>query len=308
VPSILKIADLADREIDAILDRATEFKHGGGAIGWRPRSLVVSLLFLEPSLRTRVGFTAAAWRLGLQAIDVSERRQSPVSMMESWADTLRTVAGYSDVIVARPALPLGPADARIAEACPVINGGDRGPHEEHPTQALIDLFAMEHLRGPTRGLRIAIVGDPGMRAPRSLLALLGRRLPAALTLIGDEDHLARAEIPAELAQRTRAGTWRDLAEIDVLYVAGMPHASLPLDRRDAVLVTAERIAALPPASVLLSPMPVIDEMDERVRSDPRNRMYVQSDLAMNVRMAVLEHALRDVEPSTLERTPREGTS
>jgi len=290
--SILTVDDLSDGDVDAILGTARELR-ARRADDPSGRRRLLSLIFLEPSLRTRVGFAAAALRLGWQTIDVTARRQSPTSMMESWADTLRTVAGYSDVILTRPARRLGPEDVDHAACCPVINGGDVGPGAEHPSQALIDLFAMQELVGPPAQINLAIVGDPRMRAVRSLLALLARRPPASLTLIADGEHLRDVQLPPSLQSRACVGSWDALGGMDVLYVAGIPHQSLPLDRRDALLATAARVAGLPPRCVLLSPMPVIDEMDPCVRRDGRNRMFEQSDLGLFVRMAILDHVLRD---------------
>jgi len=202
------------------------------------------------------------------------------------------VAGYSDVIVARPGQPFGHDELADAAACPVINGGDVGPGSQHPSQALVDLFAIQQLVGPVAGLRLAIVGDPRMRAVRSLLALLARRPPAALALVADAEHLGEACIPSALQSIVNVCSWNDLSEVGVIYIAGIPHGSLPLDRRNALLATAARVQALTAHCVLLSPMPVIDEMDACARRDARNRMFEQSDLGLYVRMAILEHVMR----------------
>jgi aspartate carbamoyltransferase catalytic subunit len=284
--SLLRIGDLSDGDLDSILARAGEL-HSAGGVEPAARRRLVGLVFLEPSLRTRVGFAAAAGRLGWPTVEIQERRHSPTSMMESWPDTLRTVAGWCDVIVARPGQPLTREDAAAAP-CPVINGGDAGPDAEHPTQALLDLFAMERIRGPVATLRIAVVGDPRMRAARSLLTLLARRPPAGLVLVADDEHADGLRLPAALASRTVSVPWEEMGEVDVVYLAGIPHQSLPLDRRDRLLATARRVNALPPECVLLSPMPVIDEMDQETRRLGRNKMFAQSDLGLFVRIALLE--------------------
>jgi aspartate carbamoyltransferase catalytic subunit len=290
--SILSIGDLSDDDIDSILARARTLCGGTRSQASSCRRLL-TLIFLEPSLRTRVGFTAAAVRLGWQCVNVFERRHGQLSKMESWFDTLRAVAGYSDVIVARPAQPLGPDDLIEANSCPLINGGDVGAGSQHPSQALIDLFAIEELAGPVGSLTVAIVGDPRMRSVRSLLDLLARRPPAMLVMVGDYDHLQEVELPPELQRRARLGSWEEMTDVDIVYLAGIPHEALPLHRRNALLATAERVEALPRHCLLLSPMPVIDEMDFYVRRCDRNRMFEQSDLGLYVRMALLEHVVRD---------------
>lgn len=290
--SILSIADLSDDDVEQILQRAGALR-GLNAVRQDGRRRLLSLIFLEASLRTRVGFAAAAGRLGWQTIDVFERRYSPTSQMEAWSETLRTVAGYSDVVLVRPGQPLGPADRADVGACALVNGGDTGPRAEHPSQSLVDLFAIEQLIGPIAGLRLAIVGDPRMRAVRSLTALLTRRPPAALAFVADAEHLDGFELPLDLRQRAAFRSWGDLGDVDVVYVAGIPHDALPLERRDALLATAARVHELPRHCVVLSPMPVIDEMDACVRASPRNLMFRQSDLGLFVRMALLEHVVSD---------------
>jgi aspartate carbamoyltransferase catalytic subunit len=285
--SLLTVDDLSDVDVEAILSRASALRRGG-QVGAGPVR-VLSLIFLEPSLRTRIGFMAAAARLGWQSLVVSEWRQGPLSMAESWFDTVRTVAGYSDVIVMRPGQPLDAGTLASAACCPIINGGDTGPDAQHPTQALIDLYAMRELVGPPSGLRLAIVGDPRMRAVRSLLALLERQPPVSLSLVADEAHLAECRFPEELRDRLQVTSWSRLGMVDVVYVAGIPHQSLPLERRNVLLATGARVAELPQHCVLLSPMPVIDEMDSEARHSVRNQMFDQSDLGLFVRMALLEH-------------------
>jgi len=173
----------------------------------------------------------------------------------------------------------------------LVSGGDVGPTAEHPSQALIDLFAMEELLGPVGQIDLAIVGDPRMRAVRSLLALLSRRAPASLTLVVDPSHAEEVGLPRALVGRSRLGSWEQLGKCNAVYVAGIPDGAIPLSRREALRVTAERASALSAGCVLLSPMPLIDEMDESARQDHRNKMFEQSDLGLFVRMAILELAV-----------------
>lgn len=290
--SLLTVSDLSDADLDGILQRAGELCRGGAAHTPRQRRLV-ALLFLEPSLRTRIGFAAAAARLGWQSVEVIERRHSPTSMLESWFDTLRVVSAYADVVVTRPGEPLDRGELTCAARCPVINGGDTGPSAQHPTQALLDVFAIQEIAGPLGGINIAIVGDPRMRAVRSLLELLARQLPATVSLIADPEHAREVRLPEALQAKARFTSWESLKDVDVVYVAGIPHAALPLARREVLLATAARVERLPAHCILLSPMPVIDEIACEVRLLPRSRIYEQSDLGLFVRMAILEHVLSD---------------
>ena len=94
-----------------------------------------------------------------------ELRHSPVSKAERFEDTLRTLSGYSDIVVARPARPL---DRGLLEEYVVggfINGGDTGPNGEHPTQALIDMFAIKKAMVPSPASASPSAGTRGCERP-----------------------------------------------------------------------------------------------------------------------------------------------
>jgi aspartate carbamoyltransferase catalytic subunit len=280
---IVGVHDLGTEEIRLILSRATDLRAGAATRLSRPP--LVGLLFLETSLRTRVGFAAAAARLGGQSIDIAERRGNTVAVPEGWADTLRVVSGNVDLVVARPGRPLEAPQLRPLLVSGFLNGGDAGPCGEHPSQALIDLYAIEQAHGPVAQLTVAICGDLRMRAVRSLVRLFARFPPRRLVAISDPRLGDGADGIAE--HRT---PW-DVDDVDVLYVAGMPHGALDEPGRARLRVDRKALAALPSGAVVLSPMPVIDEIATTARSDPRIRMFQQSDDALFVRMALIEALL-----------------
>ena len=278
---LLATSDLTALDVAHTLSLAASFRDGASVAPSGTRT--VGLVFFEASLRTRVGFCAAATRLGAGTVEVYEPRASAVSMPESWSDTIRTVAGYVNAIVARPGRDVDRADTRI-DFVPYINGGDHGAEAEHPTQALVDLFAIRVLGGG-HVETVVILGDPTMRAARSLISLLLRE--TVQVLVVTDDYFQHG-VPAG-ARRVEISEILDTT--DVLYVTGMRHDSLPLSKRAELLLTEEVLAQLPSSSLVLSPMPLIDEIDERARLDPRVRVFDQSDLGLYVRMAVLAQAL-----------------
>ena len=136
---------------------------------------ILSNMFFEPSTRTRVSFGSAFNLLGGEVRETSEVKASSLTKGESLYDTARVLSGYSDIIVMRH--PESGSVAEFAEASrvPVINGGD-GPNE-HPSQALLDLYTMRTemaAQGRTLdGMTIALVGDLRYgRAVHSLCKLL----------------------------------------------------------------------------------------------------------------------------------------
>ena len=287
---LTKIDDLSVDEIDEILARAkAHIKSPPSLLLASKSSKLAGLLFLETSLRTRVGYTAATARLGWSNVSITERRSSNLDVAEALEDTIRIASGMVDVLVAR--LPV-PSDSILpALAAPLINAGDRGPYAEHPTQALIDLFAIQNFRGAIDGLHIAVCGDLRMRAVRSLLNLFKRYVPAKISAVSVPPLIEagmHANVPPG-TQRIETRNLQQLHDVDVRYVAGIPHHAIPEDVRDTLRVSSEAIAKMPRNAIILSPMPIIDEMTWNTRSDSRARFFQQSDCGVAVRMAVLEH-------------------
>jgi aspartate carbamoyltransferase catalytic subunit len=288
---VLSIDDIDDTSLRVILgaSRVAAEVHAPSAA----RDLVLASVFLSSSLRTRIGFQAAALRLGGSVVDVAELRDATsMTQPESLADTLRTVAGMCDVIVCRTG-----GDHRLDHElvsplpCPVINGGDAS---EHPSQALIDFESIEYFKGPIGELTVAIHGDLTMRAVTSLLKLLARFPPCRLVLSSPGTRRP-AHLPPELAAITTWSSHPSAKGVDVLYLPGLPQ-----QRGDDCLREAHRapfrfdtsIAAdLPDDAVVLSPLPVVDEIAGDVRADPRLRMFDQSDRGVFVRMALLQWVL-----------------
>src|SRR5262249_41734015 len=87
----------------------------------------------------------------------------------------------------------------------------------------------------------------------------------------------------------------EVEDLDVLYLTGLPEAgaggSLGADMRHPFAFNARTGQRLPRHAIVLSPMPVIDEVSPETRTDSRLRLFEQSDLGVYVRMALLRHAL-----------------
>jgi aspartate carbamoyltransferase catalytic subunit len=290
---LLSIDDLGDREIRSVLDRAHVLATGEPAV--RDHSPLVGLLFLSESTRTRVGFAAAAARLGGSSVEVTSARDgTQMSAAESFEDTVRTLTGMVDLVVVRTPNELDRVALGKVAVAPVISGGHGSV--EHPTQALIDVLAIESERGPVGEQRITLCGDLTMRALRSMLRLFERMPPAQLRLVAPPGRSVElSDLSPQLSARTIVSSPDDLADTDVLYLPGLP-AGRGADHLDAgararYAVTTDRLATLSADAVVLCPLPVVDEVDAGARLDPRVRMFEQSDRGVALRVALLEHLL-----------------
>ena len=282
---LLGVASLKSAEISALLARAGELTEGAAPAGGARQ---LGLAFFEPSLRTRTGFAAAANRLGWPApIEVLERRSSEISMPESADDTVAVLSAYVDVLALRTHRPIEELTTHVAAEVGLINAGDRGPAAEHPTQALIDVFAMEQLVGPLASLRVVLCGDLRMRAARSLLAFFARFPPGELLLVTDRALCEGLKLPDDLNHKV-SDAWRELPEVDAIHAVGIPHGAVDEGIRTRLRVDRVALSRLSARGRVFSPMPVIDEIAASIRDDHRMAYLAQSALGLAVRMAVLE--------------------
>jgi len=151
---------------------------------------ILGNLFFEPSTRTRVSFGTAFNLLGGEVRETVGMSNSALAKGESLYDTARVLSGYSDIIAMRH--PLAGSVAEFAEGSrvPVINGGDGA--NEHPTQALLDLYTIAKERAyfghGIDGLHIAMIGDlKHGRTVHSLATMLSLFKNVKFTLISPKD-------------------------------------------------------------------------------------------------------------------------
>jgi aspartate carbamoyltransferase catalytic subunit len=182
--NLLSAADLDRDEATAILDTAVRMH----AIQTRQvkklpplRGRTIVNLFFEDSTRTRSSFEIAGKWLSADVINVSAKGSS-VSKGESLRDTALTVEAMGvDALVVRH--HSSGAVQRLASwvDCHVVNAGD-GTHE-HPTQALLDAYALRQRMGDLVDRHVVIVGDiTHSRVARSNVLLLNT-LGARVTLV-----------------------------------------------------------------------------------------------------------------------------
>jgi aspartate carbamoyltransferase catalytic subunit len=182
---LVSIKDLGAGEIEHIIETAAGFKDVlGRDIKKVPalRGKTTVNLFYEPSTRTRTSFEVAAKRLSTDVINIATSTSSVVKG-ETLLDTAKTVLALgADIVVIRHKCSGTPHFlARNIDAS-VVNAGDGT--NEHPTQALLDLFTMKENKGRIQGLEVAIVGDIlHSRVAKSNIYALSK-LGAKVRLIG----------------------------------------------------------------------------------------------------------------------------
>jgi len=154
---LLRIADLASGEIEAILALAERLK--GELRDGKPHPLLrgrtLAMIFEKPSLRTRVTFEVGMVQLGGAAIYLAPG-DIRLGERESPRDIARNLDRWVDFVMARTFLHQNVADLAAGARVPVINGLS---DLHHPCQVLADCFTLLEHRGRLSGLRVAFIGD-----------------------------------------------------------------------------------------------------------------------------------------------------
>ena len=255
--------------------------------------------FYEPSTRTRLSFESAWNRLGGDIMSITDPASTGIAKGESYSDIAEMLNSYGDMVVLRDADEQALAEMVDTLRIPIINGGNG--LDEHPTQAMADLYAMlkwypAAFLEPekTRGLQLGIIGVPSkMRTVRSLLLLLANfpNTFEEITIITDH---AEPFDPGQLEELTDAGlNIRLCEELD----AELPR--LDIIYQNAILWTgkgSESLGAryklnsespMKPTAIILHPLARGPELSSDLDETPHNWYFAQARGAVFVRMALL---------------------
>jgi aspartate carbamoyltransferase catalytic subunit len=297
VRHIISIRDLERRDLDQLLHRAGEFA-GGGFDRELLAGKIVSLLFFEPSTRTRMSFASAMARLGGTCITVDSVEASSIAKGETLADTIRVVSGYTDAIVLRHPKEGAARLASEFATVPVINAGDGAG--QHPSQTLLDLYTITQSMD-LDGIEVGILGD--LRYGRT-----AHSLAYALSLYDVTLHAIAPkglEFPEGLLHelkgrgmevRNHHDVRKVIRDLDVLYITRIQKERFPdlgsyYDVASSYRITTDTLQGVKDRLILLHPLPRVDEIDPAVDSTPHARYFEQSRNGVPVRMALLSEVI-----------------
>ncbi|MFM9280649.1 aspartate carbamoyltransferase catalytic subunit [Paenibacillus jiagnxiensis] len=292
--SLLGLKDLSRSEIEAILDRAAYWESQPQKLVPVLQSRFAANMFFENSTRTRFSFEMAQKRLGAQVLNFAAAASS-VAKGESIYDTVRTLESMgidAGVIRLKPAGVL----EQLAEKVnvPLVNAGDG--NNEHPTQALLDLYTMRKSFGELKGLRVSIIGDVlHSRVARSNLWAL-QKFGAQVSFCAPPNMQA-----PELAEHAPYVTMEEALQADVVMMLRVQlerHAEGMLksaeNYREHYGLTEERASKLAPGTIIMHPAPINRnvEIDDAVVESGQSRIFPQMANGVPIRMAVMERAMK----------------
>ena len=274
------------------------------------------LYFVQPSTRTFLSFQNACHILGLS---VSESRGTTTSSEvkgESQEDTIRTFASYVDLIIVRhPEAGFAEKTAWVLNQTdrpvPVVNGGS-GP-DQHPTQALLDIYTLEQSFADIGGLdgkKIAMVGDLKRgRTVRSLSYLMKNYSDVTLYFVSPEIFRMKDDIKDFLNRHAIPFSETDdfesvMPEVDAIYMTRIQREYADDLRHEGDSFPAfhfrqTHLEHVQPHCTLMHPLPRRYEIDVEVDKDPRAAYWRQERNGMWLRAALIAYLFR-VEKSIIE--------
>jgi aspartate carbamoyltransferase catalytic subunit len=292
--------DLDRKKIDNILDIAAGMEKTAVKRSRELESKIMATLFFEPSTRTRLSFESAMLRLGGSYLGFAEAGTSSAGGKgETLADTIRTVERYADVIVIRHPLD---GSARVAaefSSVPVINAGSGS--EEHPTQALLDLYSIRKLKGKIDGLSISLCGDLKYGRTVHSLGMGLSHYDVTIKLAAPQSLRMK---PAVIDEMKKSGV--EVSEVDnvdeavkdtdVVYMTRIQKERFPDIReydevRGRFSITEDDLPLLRKEAVILHPLPRVDELSATIDATPHAKYFDQVYNGVILRMAVLKMIL-----------------
>ena len=209
---LLTLAELAPEELLHVLDVAES-----PASEWpRFEGASAGLIFMKPSLRTRVSFEVGCVQLGVHPVVMGP--YDAFSRDETVHDTIKVLERYVDLIVLRTFAHSHIEEVAEYASVPVINALT---DDYHPCQGLADLLSIRQHKGALRGLKLAYVGDGNNMAHTYLIA--GALAGMDVAIAGPAGYEPSPKVVADaeaLAARFGTGATHTVTHDPLLAVAG----------------------------------------------------------------------------------------
>lgn len=258
---------------------------------------VLGTLFFEPSTRTRLSFESAMLRLGGSIVGFSEPDSSSVIKGENLADTIRTVATYTDIITIRHPKEGAPKYSSLYCDVPLINAGDGG--HQHPTQTLTDLLTIKVAKGNISNLTIGLCGDLKFgRTVHSLIKAMSRYENIKFILISPQELQIPEYIKSEILDKKSIEyieverLEEVMDQLDILYMTRVQKERFfneadYIRLKDSYILNNDKLKSGKEELIILHPLPRVNEISMEVDNDSRAWYFRQAKYGMFVRMALI---------------------
>ena len=299
---IVSIKDFSQQDLEYIFsttDKINGLKPNEKSELGKGRTL--GYIFYEPSTRTRMSFEAAMASLGGSSIGIFDPKSSSIEKGESLADTIRTMDLYSDVIVLRHPLDGSSRFAGELSKNPIINAGSGS--EEHPTQAMLDLYTIIKEKKKIDGLAISIVGD--LKYGRTVYSLLYglANYKVDVHLVSPPTLSIRKESIYDIENKLNIYEYSQLdddllSKLDVIYVTRIQRERFPdLQEYEKVkgtyTINSETLAKSKSDVSIMHPVPRMEEISHSIDNTNNAIYFKQAAYGKELRAALLTLILNE---------------
>ncbi len=297
---VISARDFKRDQFEHILRAVDDLEKRKGSLDGAQKGKLAALLFFEPSTRTYSSFQIAAEKLGMRVSGFAGPTGSSITKGETLHDTVKMFEGYgADVFVIRHSkMGAGRFAAEISDK-PVISGGDGS--REHPTQAMVDLYAIKKAFGRIDGLKVGMLGDLRYGRTSSSLAYALSNFDVEITFIAPDALQMRPEVSHLLHQRgvtpKKERALKNVAgKLDVLYVTRIQKERIPDPTefekvKGMYEVNLEALNEAKPSLKVLHPLPRVDELATDIDATNYAQYFVQAAGGLPLRMVLLNMVL-----------------
>lgn len=315
VKHIVDTRQLTDRDflhgIFSLADEMRDIRYGPGYVDWHKGKIVASL-FYEPSTRTKMALDAAALRLGAKVVGTenaeifSSYAKGELTEHSLWA----TQQAY-DLVIMRHKEEGTPQRIASTLDVPLINAGDG--KNQHPIQALKDVYTIHNEFKRLDGLKIVFVGDIAHgRTVRSLAYQLAHRENNAMSFVSTPELGLPTDMRDYLQRKgVRIHETSKLDEVipdaDILYVTRLQQERTANEEENARLteeykrfqITVERANRMKDSARIMHPLPInttksngFPEIVPELDTSQKSLYFLQSNNGLFIGMAAIDIMLK----------------
>ncbi len=293
--NLITIEQLNKEEIIKILELAKEIEDNPQNFLEELKDKSLATLFFQQSTRTRISSSLAMQKLGGKVVDLYEaKHENGMSEAESFEDTLRVIGDYVDLICLRHKSEEAPYIAEKHTKAKIINCGNG--NDQHPTQAILDLYTIWKEFKSLGSMNIAIVGGlMNSRSAHSFLVALSLfennsvRLISPKSLRMPEKYIRQTQNRLKIIETDDL----DIKDEDVIYITGLTAKDAEDNIRKKYKINMETLKFIKKEAIILNPLPRIDEISKEIDKLQNARYFQQSKNGLFIRMAIFLRLLKN---------------
>ncbi len=289
--NLISIRDISKEEIHIVFELAERgddiFREYDNFLNKK----VLGLLFFQPSTRTQFSFQSSFLKLGgncITSFDIEQTR-SGQTYCEPLDDMAEMLSNYCDIVVMRTSVP---DDLKLlckGSRIPIISAG--AGKEEHPTQALIDLFTIKRVLGTIDSISILIIGSPTQRTVNSLLLGLSLWNNVKVIIMCEEGERVIPAIQEAIQNLTinYVHSWNELLshnsyrEFSAIYVTEIVGAN---NQNNKYTLSLSNYSNFKNHPIILSPLPRTRELPKSIDIIPSSQYFFQAKQGMYIRASL----------------------